>query len=293
MAAALIVVFLALVAATVAGGRLVASGHGQPAADTEISSAVRRRSTLLRWSGVAAGAIGAAAVALTGALGRGLLLAAPLFGVFVLAGVLAGELSVHAPSGRTRRAAVSVRRVTDYLPRGLTSAAAIAAVTLAVLLSVTTATGSADALGRAGRVLVRQCNSVLIEGHGPWPGSFYSIPLCVVILAGLTAAAVALRQVVRRPRPGDPAHLTAADDQLRRRAARTVIGACGVLVTVPLIGVSYVTAVGLLAFSCRPAWWAVAAWLILALIPCWIAVLAWSGLAVLAPQRSVSAAAGT
>jgi len=249
---------------------------------TEVPAAVQRRTAMWRWSGVAAGAIAAVAVAASGALGRGLMLAAPLFGLFVLAGVLAGELSVRAPAERTRRAAVAVRRIADYVPRGLAGAVALAVTMLVALLCTTTAMGSADDLGRPGRVLVRQCSAALTEGHGPWVGSFYSIPLAVVVLVGLTAAAVALRQVVRRPRPGDPADLAAADDELRRRAARTVIGACGVLITVPLIAVSLVTAEGFLAIGCRPGWWTAAAWLLLAFVPVWTAMLAWSGFAVLA-----------
>jgi hypothetical protein len=292
MAAALIIAFLVVVAATVAGGRLAVSGHGHQAADAEASGGVRRRTTMLRWSGVGAGVTAAVGAAFAGALGRGLILAAPLFGLFVVAGVLAGELSVRAPVGKTRRAAVAARRVTDYLPRGLACAVACAVVMLVALLCVTTAMGSADVMGRAGRVLVRQCNAALMEGHGPWAGSFYSIPLGVVILVGLTAAAIALLQVVRRPRPGDPADLRAVDDQLRRRAARAITGACGVLVTVPLIGVSLVTAEGFVAIACRPTWWTGAAWTLLALVPGWIAVLAWSGLAVLAPQRWAPASGG-
>jgi hypothetical protein len=130
------------------------------------------------------------------------------------------------------------------------------------------------------------------QGHGPWAGSFYTIPLGVVIAAGLTAAGIALRQVARRPRPGDPADVAAIDDQLRRRAARTIVGACGVLVTVPLIAVSLATAQGFLAIGCRPGWWSVAAWLLIALVPGWAAILGWSALAVLAPQLRASAAAG-
>ena len=50
------------------------------------------------------------------------LLAGPVFGLCVLAGVAAGEISVRPTAGRTRTAAVEVRRVRDYLPRGLASA---------------------------------------------------------------------------------------------------------------------------------------------------------------------------
>jgi hypothetical protein len=257
--------------------------------ETGLPAAAVRQTAIWRWSGIAAGVLAAGVAGLSGALGRGPLLAAPLFGVFVLAGVLAGELSVRAPSGRTRRAAIAVRRAGDYLPRGLARSVAVAAVAMGALLIMTTATGTADSLG-SGRVLVRRCSAEVTQSAGPWAGSFYSIPLAIVVLAGLTAAVIALRQVVRRPRPGDPAILAAADDRLRLRAARTITGACGVLVTIPLIGLSLVTAGGLLGISCGPAWWTAAAWSLLALVPGWMAVLAWSGLAVLTPQRLAPAA---
>jgi hypothetical protein len=104
-----------------------------------------------------------------------------------------------------------------------------------------------------------------------------------MIFTGITAAVFAMRRIVRRPRPGDPAAVAATDDVLRRSAARTVTGACGVLVTIPLIASSLVTAEGLLGISCRPNWWTAAAWALLALVPVWTALLVWSGLAVLAP----------
>jgi hypothetical protein len=251
--------------------------------------AVERQAAIWRWSGIAGGGLVAGMAALWGALGRGLLLAAPLFGVFVLAGVLAGELGVRAPAGQTRRASVAVRRAGDYLPRGLACCVAAAAGVLGGLLCLTTAMGSADGLG-SGRVLVRHCGAGLTLAHGPWAGSFYSIPLAIVIAAGLTAAVAAVRLIARRPRPGDPAAPAAADDLLRRRAARTVTGACGALVTIPLIGLSLVTAGGLLGISCRPGWWTAAAWALLTLIPASMALLAWSGLAVLAPHRRSSPA---
>ena len=294
MAFLLAVAFLAVAAAAVAVGRLILSGPGQPVAEaeTEVAAAVQRRTVIWRWSGVVAGTAAAVTAVLTGALGRGFMLAAPIFGLFVVAGVVVGELSVRAPASQTRRAALVVRRIADYLPTGLARAVAVSVLMLAALLTVTTAMGTADDLGRAGRFLVRQCSAAVSQGHGPWAGSFYTIPLGVVIAAGLTAAAIALRQVARRPRPGDPADVAAIDDQLRRRAARTIVGACGVLVTIPLIAVSLATAGGFLAIGCRPGWWSVAAWLLIALVPGWAAILGWSALAVLAPQLRASAAAG-
>lgn len=83
---------------------------------------VNRRIAGWRWAGVIGGMAAGGAAAASGALGRGLLLAAPVFGLCVLAGVVVGETSVRSPTGRTRMAALEVRRVRDYLPRGLAGA---------------------------------------------------------------------------------------------------------------------------------------------------------------------------
>lgn len=251
----------------------------------EIPLKVRRHTAIWRWSGIAVGALAALAAAISGTLGRGPILAAPLFGASVLAGVLAGELTVREPTGRTRRASVAVRRAGDYIPQRLVFCVAAAAVSLGALLTVTTLSGSADSLGNAGRSLIRQCGAALTESRGPWLGSFYSVPLAIMMVVGIAGAALTVRQIVRRPRPGDAGALAAADDMLRSRAARTVTGACGVFVTVPLIASSLITAAGLLGISCRPNWWTAAAWALLALMPVWSALLVWSGLVVLAPPR--------
>ena len=288
MAVVGILVVVAAIGAAVALFRLVA--RRPVAAGADLLAAVRRRTAVWRWSGIAAGTVIGCAAAISGALGRGLLLAAPIFGLFVLLGVLGGELSVRAPVVQTRKAAVEIRRARDYLPRNLSIAVTAAAGALTALLVATTATGSADDLGRAGRALARQCTSALSQSASAWAGSYYSIPLAVVILFGLAAAVGTLHRVVLRPRPGDPSVLTTADDLLRRRAGYAVTGACGVLVTIPLIGVSLVTAFALLAISCRPTWWTVAAWSLIALAPAWVVLLGWSGLAVVSPPWAVATA---
>jgi hypothetical protein len=283
--------FLAVALAAVAPAYFWVNAR-KTATGPDVPVTVRRHIAIWRWSGIAVGAIAASAAAVSGTLGMGPLLSAPVFGACVLAGVLAGELSVRAPKGRTRRASIAVRHASHYIPRRLAWSVATAAVGLGALLTMTTLMGSADSLGNAGRTLIRQCSAALTESDGPWLGSFYSIPVAIMIFIGLAAAAFAIRQIVRRSRPGDPAVLAAADDILRSRAASTVTGACGVFVTVPLIASSLVTAAGLLGISCRPTWWTAAAWALLALVPVWTALLAWSGLAVLAPPRQNVASAG-
>jgi hypothetical protein len=243
-----------------------------------------------RWAGVIAGVLAGGVAAAWGALGRGLLLAGPVFGLCVLAGVVAGELGVRPTAGRTRAALVEVRRVRDYLPRGLATAVMAAATGLLALVAVTTATAGADDLGRPGRVLLLRCGPGLVQDHGPWPGSFYSVPLAAVVAAGLIGAGGALRVVIRRARSGADPALVAADDALRHRAARAITGACGILVALPLAGTCLVSAGALLSFSCQPAWWTYAGWALLALLIPVVALLGWCAAALLAPARGIVAA---
>ena len=178
------------------------------------------------------------------------MLAVPLCALCVLAGVVLGELRVAAPQGPVRSATLEVRRVRDYLPRRLTATVGTATALLLVVLALTTATGSADDLGRAGRSFARRCSAVTGGATGPWPGSFYALPLGAVVVMGLVLAGFALRRVVRRPRQGEDAIV---DDALRRQAAEAVVAACGLLVALPFAGVSLLTAAALHNHVCPPA----------------------------------------
>jgi hypothetical protein len=249
----------------------------------DLPRAVARRTAVLRWAGVAIGVIVGVIATRSGDLGMGLLMAAPLFGLCVLVGVLAGELTVRPTRGPTRTAAVEVRRIRDYLPRHLSRVVAAAGGVLFVLLAITTSAGGPDDMGRPGRSLTRQCTSDTFESHGPWPGLFYTGRLAVIVLLGLLMAYVAVRTIVGRPRFGSTSDL-AIDDALRRRAARTVTGAVGVLIAIPLAGVSLTAAGGLLGISCAPTWWTITGWGLLALAPAALAMVSWCLAAILDPM---------
>jgi hypothetical protein len=259
-----------------------------PMGSAALPPEVIRRTAGWRWAGIAVGLLAGTLAADSGALGRGLLLAAPVFGLCVVAGVVVGETSVRRPGGRARTASVEVRRVRDYVPRGLATAVFAEATLLVGLLSVTTATGAADDLGRGGRILVLQCSQALQTGAGPWPGSYYSVPLAAVVVAGLTAAGFALKAVVRRPRAGADPAMVAADDALRWRAAQAIASACGILLGLPLAGVSLIASTALLRLSCAPVWLTVAAWVILALVPAAVVVIGWCAALLLTPARGSS-----
>jgi hypothetical protein len=289
MAVLLVVILACIPAGVLLAAMLTRAGRQLAGAVSAESVAlpqeVIRRTASWRWAGIVGGLVAGTAAASSGALGRGLLLAAPVFGLCVVAGVVVGETSVRPPGGQTRTAPFEVRRVRDYVPRGLATAAVAEATLLVTVLSVTTATGAADDLGRGGRIVVLQCSQGLQTGTGPWPGSFYSGPLAAIVVAGLTAAGIALKVVVRRPRAGADPAMVAADDALRRRAAQAITSACGVLLGLPLAGVCLITSTALLRLSCAPAWLTVAAWVILALVPAAFVVIGWCAALLLSPAR--------
>ncbi|SCE69992.1 hypothetical protein [Micromonospora mirobrigensis] len=273
---------------------VVAALAGTPAAGDPAPARVRRTVRGWRWAGLTVGVAAAAVAVRADPLGRGTAIAAPLLGLCVLAGVVAGETRAARPTGPARAAALETRQIRHYLPRWPATAVAVAGVGLAVLLVATTAAGSPDDQGRAGRSFGYDCGE-FTGGHGPWPGSFYSLPLAVVLGAGVLLAGLALRRVVGRPRPVDDAGDLVRDDAERRRSGHAVTGAAGLLVAVPLIGVSVTAAGGLLASPCRPAWWTAAAWLLLLLTPGWLALAGWSVTALLrsgapTPRPAVPAA---
>ena len=281
------------VAARLARARLRPAAPARPAAQARaaaVPAAAARRTARFRLAGVITGLAAAGTAAAWDPLGRGLLLAGPVFGWFVLAGVVAGEISVRPAGGPTRRAVVEVRRVRDYLPRSLAAAVTAAAAALAALVTWTTVTAGPDDLGRAGRDLLLSCGPDLRETYGPWPGSFYSVPLAAIVAAGLITAGSALRAVIRRARTGADPDTVAADDALRQRAARTITGACGILVALPLAGTCLVSAGALLSVTCRPAWWTYAGWALLALLVPALALIGWCAGALLAPARAATAA---
>lgn len=188
-----------------------------------------------------------------------------------------------APSVGARSAPLEVRRVHDYVPERLTAAVAVAACTLGLLLAATTAFGSPDDLGRAGRWLVRACSDNMTVSSGPWPGSFYSVPLAGIVLGGLAATAFGLQQLVRRPRQGED---VAVDDMLRYSAASAVIAAGGILVAVPLAGTSAIAGIALFGSAC-PLWWTTAlGWSLVACAACATVLAVWCTAVLALPTRT-------
>lgn len=213
-----------------------------------------------------------------GSLGRGLMLAPIVFAAVLVVGALVGDLLSRgaARSPGSPSAGLERRRVLDYLPRGLSLAVAVATTTLAGLLFAGWATASTDDAGRAGRMLARcTADGSTCAGAGPYPGSFYAIPLLVAVAAVLMLAAVALVVAVGRPRGADP-EVVRVDDVIRRRVAESIVAALGVGVGVALCGVAQTMALPLLATSLDLLVPQLAGWACLAASLAGIALAVWS-----------------
>ena len=247
--------------------------RAEPVPPAELPPRLGRRLAAYHWGGVLLGVLLAVAAIHADRLGRGLMLAAPLFGIGLLTGVVVGQLLTRPAVTGPRTAAVEVREPRRYLPGGLTRAVGTAAALVTVLLIFTTAAGSADDQHRSGRSFERICGDVTSR-RGPWPGAYYSVPLAIVLVIGLAVAVLALRALTNQPRPGVD-HL-AGDDALRRRTAESVVAATGILVTLPLAGVSLTAAGALLTTGyCSSAWEVILGWALLAIMPTVVVLFAW------------------
>lgn len=268
--------FLPLVVAAGLGLVLVAfagllAGTGRPRAGSTPDSAVlvAARRHAARWRGI--GAVTAIAVPLalvlspvrlswpvgsTSGLGRGPALLPSLAAALLLTCVVVRELTAPTPRSVQRAADLRTRRVRDVVPAGWAWLVGGGGVALVVTLAVGVSLGSADDLGRPGRALLARCTGATAgqtSTVGPWPGSFYALPLALASLGGVLLAWWALRVVVRRPRPD---LLSAEQDaDVRRESGRQVALGLGVLLLGTVAPVAAVAAAGLGRNDCGPSWW--------------------------------------
>jgi hypothetical protein len=174
------------------------------------------------------------------ALGRATALAPMALGAGVLLGTIVGELTARPAHGIRRSAAVETRTLGAILPRARAMVLGVSTALLVGGLAIGAAWGSADDLGRAGRALSEQCTvtdpvlgAVVVGGsRGPWPGSFYAVPLVVALLVLAGLVAFALRAIVNRPRPELDSR--GLDTMLRRWSAGNVLTAATVTVLATL-----------------------------------------------------------
>ncbi len=221
--------------------------------------AAARRTRGWRVVGLAVGLVAAGLLLSRGqdldSLGRLTALAPTALGAGVLLGTVVGEVGVRATAGVRRSAAVEARSVRDVLPRGRAVVLGVSAALLAATLGVGAAWGSPDDMGRAGRAVTMQCTRVLDgtsvvvgSSRGPWPGSYYAVPLALALAAVGLLTALALWVVARRPRPDLEG--AALDTMLRRWSAGNVLAAATVTVAGTLAPVAALVGTGLGGGAC-------------------------------------------
>lgn len=222
------------------------------------------------------GPLGDVVALLMPAYGVGTMIAPAGFGLGVLLGVAAGETIARAPrpSG-PRTASLQPRSLTGYLPRESSYAVGIGLALLAATLLLGTLTAQED--GSLGGMRAIGCQTeTFAQARGPYPGSYYAVPLVIMLGTVLLTALAAAAAVVRRPRGLAPTD--AGDDELRRRSTTVIVAAVGVTVGASLTGIAGTAASGLLGLSedCAPAWMPVVGWLLVPLVFLGFGLAAWS-----------------
>ncbi|MEU2716088.1 hypothetical protein [Streptomyces sp. NPDC007205] len=194
-----------------------------------------------RWTGLATGAL--AAVWLSPLdHGDGMLYAIPAFGLCAVAGVLVGDALAAPARGAVRTAGLAPRRVRDYVPPRMTWLLAVLAVALVAVLATAGAVASPDDLGRAGRELTLTCRG-MTEGHGPWPGLAYGLPMLASLAVTTGACGWSLRRIATRP----------GDEQSRRDRSLAIVAAWGIVVSTSLLGTATTASGALTSMTCDGA----------------------------------------
>lgn len=174
----------------------------------------------------------------------GLLLAGPVFGVCVVAGVLVSELRVERPNGVIRTAVLTPRRIRDHMPRRYGPLLGVSTLALTALLTtiVTLVTRLAGADGFIHATCSSSSPEYIIARSDILPTVIGAL---VSVVGGAGLCLLAMRKIVARPAfLPDPAAST-ADHALRRAATETVTLAWGCLVTSSLLAAATLAAVTL------------------------------------------------
>lgn len=206
-------------------------------------AAQARRVQLVRAASLLVGVLVAAFVAGTGQNGQGMAIAPATFGLVLVVGVLAAEAIGQSAARTPGVAGLELRRLTDYLPRGLTWGVFICVAATLAYLTWTTLVAAPDDRGNPGRAFYYGYDEPNVSGgFSPFPGSFYSGPMIAGLLLLIAMTATALLVVKNRPRNGSDPVLVASDDVLRLRAIESAVAGLGVGVGGTLAGAAGVVA---------------------------------------------------
>lgn len=218
---------------------------------------LRRTTGLARAAGGGAGLVVVVALVSLDHTGRLMAVSPAVAGVVLLVAVMIGQARARDAARVAGRASLERRGIAHYLPRWPAAVVTAGLVLLAALLGWTTVRAAPSEFGRMSRFafecMVESGAGVGVASYlrGPFPGSFYSVPvaIAVVILVGL--AVVALWSVTMRPRNGSDTDLVRLDDAMRRQAAEGIVGAVGLSVGITLTAVAGLTAMAVAPALCH------------------------------------------
>lgn len=242
-----------------------------------------RTVALVRIAGVVVGvALGGYVTTLDNSgLGTNVMLAPVAFGLVVLTAVTLAELAVRPRfADGPRTASLRPRSLGDHLPRALTITVAVLTVAAALLCTWSVAVAHADDMGRPGRELFAFCSATTSSGRGPFPGSFYVTPYAIGVAAALVIAVTAAWVVHRRTLGGTPEQA----ERHRRVGLTSIVGAYGVVVSMPLVGIAFFAGTTTLGHTCPQPGWTAMGWFSVAVSVAAFWGSALSGLAVLVPS---------
>ena len=180
-----------------------------------------------RWAGlVVAILLALTALFIPSTFGRGFMLAPALFSWGMLLALIGGELWGWRYARTDGVASLETRSSTSYISWRSVAILGTCLAMLAVLLVWALGTQDSDPSSYSyGRAHVTVHPDGGTSGWGPFPGSFYSGPIAIMLAIGLVMLALGIVITLRRPRNGADPVVVAVDDAARRETIEAMIAA--------------------------------------------------------------------
>lgn len=228
---------------------------------TNAERAAQRHIDRFAWAALALWILTIVAVcASIGAYGRGVLVAPAAAGAVAMVVLAVGERTVPTEEAPHLRVDLTPRAGVAQITRSTVALTATTLAALIALLALAWSKATADEFGHTGRG-VEWATRDGSQSHGPWPGSYYSIPMVIALLVLAAAFAVAMYAVALRPQLNADTDAAVADVRMRARSAHTMQGVFLITLGATLLAVAACMA---LATSFRdvgsPQWVTLAHW---------------------------------
>lgn len=244
----LIVVFQAIVAVAVAMMFLFRRARGTAEVIEQYPALTQMRRTTTAWR--------VAGILLAAVVGRYMLssggvapaLAPAVAAGVIIVGVLLGQWQTYRAAQTPGTAALERRSLRSYVPTWLVAILLVAGSLMAAGFVLGISLGSVPPEPGSGSVLGASLNwtcqvhtsegmQTIGGGIGPFPGSYYSLPMLISFIPPLLMAIGGLWMVVARPRNGADEDLVYVDDALRTQTAEGILASIALMLGVSMVGV--------------------------------------------------------